>query len=106
MDTVEKTKHIGQKISRIRKLKDIKKKALAQALGTNLEVISAIEKEKTIEESKLVEIAKALGVSVEAIKYVTKKKAIKHDITFDEAVEIALIMVAVLGIFVFAVLIL
>ena len=68
MSTVIKPNHIGRKISRIRELKDMKQEALALALGTSQQTISAIENSETVDEGKLVEIAKALGVSVEAIK--------------------------------------
>jgi len=68
MSTAIKPKHIGRNISRIRELKDMKQEALAQAIGTNQQTISAIENSETVDEQKLVEIAKALGVSVEAIK--------------------------------------
>lgn len=68
MSTAIKPKHIGRNISRIRELKDMKQEALAQAIGTNQQTISAIENSETVDEQKLIEIAKALGVSVEAIK--------------------------------------
>ncbi|MBW1656212.1 helix-turn-helix domain-containing protein [Flavobacterium quisquiliarum] len=68
MSTAIKPKHIGRNISRIRELKDMKQEALAQALGTNQQAISAIENSETVDEKKLIEIAKALDVSVEAIK--------------------------------------
>jgi transcriptional regulator with XRE-family HTH domain len=68
MSTLIKPNHIGRKISRIRELRDMKQEALAQALGTNQQTISAIENSETIEDGKLAEIAKALGVTVEAIK--------------------------------------
>jgi len=68
MSTLIKPNHIGRKISRIRELRDMKQEALAQALGTNQQTISAIEHSETIEDGKLAEIAKALGVTVEAIK--------------------------------------
>ncbi|MFH6993358.1 helix-turn-helix domain-containing protein [Flavobacterium sp. FlaQc-48] len=60
--------HIGRKISRIRELRDMKQEALAQALGTNQQVISAMENSESVEDEKLIEVAKALGVTVEAIK--------------------------------------
>ena len=68
MSTLTKPNHIGRKISRIRELRDMKQEALAQALGTNQQAISAMENSETIDEEKLVEVAKALGVTVEAIK--------------------------------------
>jgi transcriptional regulator with XRE-family HTH domain len=68
MSTVIKLNHIGRKISRIRELKDMKQEALAQALGTNQQAISAMENSESVDEEKLIQVAKALGVSVEAIK--------------------------------------
>ena len=68
MSTVTKSNHIGRKISRIRELKDMKQEALAQALGTNQQAISAMENSESVDEEKLIQVAKALGVSVEAIK--------------------------------------
>ncbi|TPG44503.1 helix-turn-helix domain-containing protein [Flavobacterium pectinovorum] len=68
MSTVIKPNHIGRKISRIRELRDMKQEALAQALGTNQQAISAIENSETIDEEKLKAIAEVLGVSVEGIK--------------------------------------
>jgi transcriptional regulator with XRE-family HTH domain len=68
MSTVIKPNHIGRKISRIRELRDMKQEALAQALGTNQQAISAIENSETIDEEKLKAIADVLGVSVEGIK--------------------------------------
>ncbi|MFH6962377.1 helix-turn-helix domain-containing protein [Flavobacterium plurextorum] len=68
MSTTTKSSHIGRKISRIRELKDMKQEALAQAMGTNQQAISAIENSENIDEEKLKEVAKALGVTVEAIK--------------------------------------
>ncbi|RKR10062.1 DNA-binding XRE family transcriptional regulator [Flavobacterium sp. 90] len=68
MGTLTKPNHIGRKISRIRELRDMKQEALAQALGTNQQAISAIENSETIDEEKLKAIAEVLGVSVEGIK--------------------------------------
>jgi transcriptional regulator with XRE-family HTH domain len=76
MSTLTKPNHIGRKISRIRELRDMKQEALAQALGTNQQAVSAMENSETIEEEKLVEVAKALGVSVEAIKNFSEEAAI------------------------------
>ena len=67
MNTPSKN-HIGRKISRIRELRDMKQEALAQALGTNQQAISAMENSETIDEEKLIEVAKALGVSVDGLK--------------------------------------
>ncbi|MBF4517541.1 helix-turn-helix transcriptional regulator [Flavobacterium sp. ANB] len=68
MSTLIKPNHIGRKISRIRELRDMKQEALAQALGTNQQAVSAIENSETLDDAKLAEVAKALGVTVEAIK--------------------------------------
>lgn len=78
MNTATKPNHIGRKISRIRELKDMKQEALAQALGTNQQSVSAMENSETIDDAKLAEVAKALGVSVEAIKNFTEENMINY----------------------------
>ena len=78
MSTLTKPNHIGRKISRIRELRDMKQEALAQALGTNQQAISAMENSETIEEEKLLEVAKALGVTVEAIKNFSEEAVINY----------------------------
>jgi transcriptional regulator with XRE-family HTH domain len=78
MSTLTKPNHIGRKISRIRELRNMKQEALAQALGTNQQTISAMENSETIEEEKLIEVAKALGVSVEAIKNFSEENMINY----------------------------
>ena len=78
MSTLTKPNHIGRKISRIRELRDMKQEALAQALGTNQQAISAMENSETIDEEKLVEVAKALGVTPEAIKKFSEEAMINY----------------------------
>jgi len=68
MSTLSRPNHIGRKISRIRELRDMKQEALALALGTNQQAVSAMENSETIDDAKLAEIAKALGVTAEGIK--------------------------------------
>lgn len=82
MSTTTKQNHIGRKISRIRELRDMKQEALAQALGTSQQTVSAIENSETIEDARLAEVAKALGVSVEAIKNFTDENMINYFSTF------------------------
>ncbi|TPG40247.1 helix-turn-helix domain-containing protein [Flavobacterium pectinovorum] len=84
MSTLTKPSHIGRKISRIRELKDMKQEALAQALGTNQQAVSAIENSETIDDNKLTEIAKALGVTVEAIKNFSEENMINYFNTFTD----------------------
>ena len=78
MNTATKQNHIGRKISRIRELKAMKQEALAQALGTSQQTVSAIENSETIDDAKLEEVAKALGVSAEAIKNFTEENMINY----------------------------
>ena len=78
MSTFTKSNHIGRKISRIRELRDMKQEALAQALGTNQQAVSAMENSETIDDDKLAEVAKALGVTVEAIKNFSDEAAINY----------------------------
>ncbi|WP_427873021.1 helix-turn-helix domain-containing protein [Flavobacterium sp. MMS24-S5] len=86
MSTAIKPKHIGRNISRIRELKDMKQEALAQAIGTNQQTISAIENSETVDEQKLIEIAKALEVSVEAIKNFSDEGVINYFNSFNNNV--------------------
>ncbi|WP_163406994.1 helix-turn-helix domain-containing protein [Flavobacterium ajazii] len=85
MSTLTKPNHIGRKISRIRELRDMKQEALAQALGTNQQAVSALENSETIDEQKLIEVAKALGVTVEAIKNFSEEGVINYFNTFNES---------------------
>lgn len=78
MSTTSKPYHIGRKISRIRELKDMKQEALAQALGTNQQAISAMENSENIDEEKLKEVAKVLGMTVEAIKNFSEEAVINY----------------------------
>jgi len=86
MSTAIKPKHIGRNISRIRELKDMKQEALAQAIGTNQQTISAIENSETVDEQKLIEIAKALEVSVEAIKNFSEEGVVNYFNSFHDNV--------------------
>ncbi len=85
MSIAIKPNHIGRKISRIRELRDMKQEALAQALGTNQQAISAIENSETIDEEKLIEVAKALGVTAEAIKNFSEENMINYFNTFNDS---------------------
>ncbi|KIC01602.1 transcriptional regulator [Flavobacterium sp. JRM] len=85
MSTLTKPNHIGRKISRIRELRDMKQEALAQALGTNQQAISAIENSETIDDEKLAEVAKALGVTAEAIKNFSEENMINYFNTFHDS---------------------
>jgi transcriptional regulator with XRE-family HTH domain len=87
MSTAIKPKHIGRNISRIRELKDMKQEALAQAIGTNQQTISAIENSEAVDEQKLIEIAKALGVTVEAIKNFSEEAVFNYFNTFNDTVS-------------------
>jgi transcriptional regulator with XRE-family HTH domain len=78
MSTFTKPSHIGRKISRISELRDMKQEALAQALGTSQQTISALENSEEIDDEKLKQIAKALGVSVEALKNFSEEAAINY----------------------------
>ena len=84
MSTLTKSNHIGRKISRIRELRDMKQEALAQALGTNQQAVSAMENSETIDDDKLAEVAKALGVTVDAIKNFSDEAAINYFNSFSD----------------------
>ncbi|GEP50176.1 transcriptional regulator [Flavobacterium noncentrifugens] len=77
MDTPTRS-HLGQKIRRIRELRDMKQETLADALGTTQKAISLMESKETIDDEKLDEVAKALGVSAEAIKNFSEEGVINY----------------------------
>lgn len=85
MDTINKPKHIGRNISRIRELRDMKQEALAMAIGVTQQTISHMENSATVEEDKLQKIAEALGVSVEAIKNFNDENLITYFNTFNDS---------------------
>lgn len=85
MSTLTKSNHIGRKISRIRELRDMKQEALAQALGTSQQTISAYENSEEIDDEKLNQIAKALGVSVEALKNFSDEATINYFNNFTDS---------------------
>jgi len=70
--------HIGRKIERIRKIRDIKQETLANALGISRQSLSKLEQSETIDEEKLTQIANALGVPVEIIKNLNEDAAIQN----------------------------
>lgn len=65
----------------------MKQEALAQALGTSQQAVSAIENSENVDEQKLIEVAKALGVSVEAIKNFSEDGVINYFNTFNDTVS-------------------
>ncbi|WP_026903424.1 helix-turn-helix domain-containing protein [Pedobacter glucosidilyticus] len=65
---MDKTTHIGRKISRIREIKGIKQETIAQELSISQQQISRLEQGEEIEEEVLKKIATALGLSTEALR--------------------------------------
>lgn len=73
MRTVDRPNHIGNKISRIRELRGINQKELAEILNVSQQTISNIENSEYLKDKKLKDIAKALEVTPEAIKNLSKE---------------------------------
>jgi len=84
MSTHTKPSHIGQKISRIRELRDMKQEALAQALGLSQQAVSNIENSENVDEERLADVAKALGVTVEALKNFSEESVFNYFNTFND----------------------
>jgi len=59
--------HMGKKIKFIRRLRDIKQSAVAEALGISQQAVSQLERAGTLDPEKLSAIAQVLGVSPEFI---------------------------------------
>ena len=68
MVTATGKNHMGHKIVRIRELRGMKQKTLADILGVKQQTISKIEQSEEVEEDRLGAIASALGVTPELIK--------------------------------------
>lgn len=86
--TETKEPHIGLKIQRIRTIKGIQQKVLADQLGITQSSLSQIESSKDVDETKLKQIADALEMSVEAIKNFNEEAVvnyIQNNNTYDTA---------------------
>lgn len=70
--------HIGRKIERIRTIKGVKQKELADKIGMRQGTLSKIEQSETVDEIKLKQIADALEVSVDAIKNFNEEAVINN----------------------------
>ena len=68
MTTTTKPNHIGRKIARIRELRGMKKKKLAEELGISQQSVSSLEKSETVDDEKLERVAQVLGVTKEGIQ--------------------------------------
>lgn len=66
--TATAKKHIGRNIARIREMRGMKQKTLAELLGVSQQKISLYENAEELEDLKLEPIAKALEISVDALK--------------------------------------
>lgn len=86
MSTIEKPKHFGRNISRIRELRGIKQEALAVAIGVSQQTISNIENSENVDDEKLELIANELGITIEAIKNFSEEGVITYFNTFNETV--------------------
>ncbi len=69
---------IGKKIEKLRKMRDMKQEALAEALGISRQSVSRIEQSDEVDDEKLQQIAKALGVTVETIKNYSDEATINY----------------------------
>jgi len=69
---------IGKKIEKLRKMRDMKQEALAEALGISRQSVSRIEQSDEVDDEKLQQIAKALGVTVDTIKNFNEEATINY----------------------------
>lgn len=76
--TETKEPHIGLKIQRIRTIKGIQQKVLADKLGITQSSLSQIENSKDVDEARLKQIADALEVSVDAIKNFNEEAVVNY----------------------------
>jgi len=72
--------HIGRKIEKIRKIKEIKQDTLAKALGITRQGYARMEQSENIDSEKLKVIADTLGVTAEAIRNFNEDAVINNNI--------------------------
>lgn len=75
-DTIQKEKHLGHNVQRIREIIGMKQSALADNVGMSQQNISKLESTPEIPEETLIKLAEGLGISVEFIKNFNEDKAI------------------------------
>lgn len=68
--------HIGNKIKRIRELKDMKQDTLAKEMGISRQTLSKIEQSEDVDDATLDKAANALNIPKDAIKAFNEEAAI------------------------------
>ncbi|RYZ27232.1 MAG: XRE family transcriptional regulator [Chitinophagaceae bacterium] len=70
---MERPKHLGRKIERLREMRGLKQETLAQALGISQQAVSKMESSEVVDDERLKQVADVLGVSVEAIRHFSEE---------------------------------
>ena len=87
-DAIQKEKHLGRNVQRIREIIGMKQSALADNMGMSQQNISKLESSAVIPEETLEKLAIGLGVNVEFIKNFSEEKAIYNiQNTYDNSVH-------------------
>ncbi len=86
METIDysPTLHIGRKIERIRKLRNMTQTELGDALGITKQAVSKMEQSDKIEDEKIKQVADALGVTEGGLKSFSEEKVLYNTINFYE----------------------
>jgi transcriptional regulator with XRE-family HTH domain len=83
-ETLEHSKHLGHKISSIRRLVGLSQSALGEKLGITKQAVSKLEQSEKIDDKRIGEIAGILGVTEEGLKKFKDESVIYNTINFYE----------------------
>ena len=83
-ETLEYSKHLGHKISSIRRLIGLSQSALGEKLGITKQAVSKLEQSENIDDKRIKEVAGALGVTEEGLKKFKDESVIYNTINFYE----------------------
>ena len=83
-ETLEYSKHLGRKISGIRRLVGLSQSALGEKLGITKQAVSKLEQSEKIDDKRIKEVAGALGVTEEGLKKFKDESVIYNTINFYE----------------------
>lgn len=75
-DTIQKEKHLGHNVQRIREIIGMKQSALADNVGMSQQNVSKLEGSSEIADETLEKLALGLGINVDFIKNFNEDKAI------------------------------
>lgn len=83
-ETLEYSKHLGRKISSIRRLVGLSQSALGEKLGITKQAVSKLEQSEKIDDKRIKQVAGVLGVTEEGLRKFKDESIIYNTINFFE----------------------